>query len=67
MQEFSKLFDKETYYKSKYCKEAALISNDFLKIYVEPNEKVINLIITERLKEVNENRERYNLSILQNN
>lgn len=62
LQEFAKLLGKdgylETHCKTTYHKEAALSSIDFLKSYIEPNKQIINLINTERIRQVKENRER---------
>lgn len=62
LKEFAKLLGKngclETHNSNKYHKEASLCSSDFLKTYMEPSKNVANLVITERMRQCKENRER---------
>jgi len=62
LKEFAKLLGKdgclETHNSNKYHKEATLCSSDFLKTYMEPSNNVANLVITERMRQCKENRER---------
>jgi len=62
LKEFAKLLGKdgclETHNSNKYHKETTLCSSDFLKTYMEPSNNVANLVITERMRQCKENRER---------
>jgi len=62
LSQYSKLLGKDGYLEkhnqNHYHQDAILKSSDFLKTYNSPNKQVNNIVNSERLRQVQENRNR---------